>query len=77
MTLLNTPVSPMVCSYHWPNGIMYYTIDAAFSTSERAVIASGEVLLSAGNCAQSVHLRQACSTSRTTAASDSWRGLTR
>ena len=43
----------MVCSYHWPNGIMYYTIDAAFSASERAVIASGEVLLSAGNCAQS------------------------
>ena len=55
---------------------MYYTIDAAFSASERAVIASGEVLLSAGNCAQSRHL-QVCSTSRTTAASDSWRGLTR
>ena len=76
MTLADTPVPLPLCSYHWPNGIMYYTIDAAFSTSERAVIASGEVLLSAGNCARSVHL-QACSTSRTTAASDSWRGLTR
>ena len=54
MILLDTPVALMVCSYHWPNGIMYYTIDAAFSTSERAVIASGEVLLSAGNCAQTV-----------------------
>ena len=77
MILVDTPVALMVCSYHWPNGIMYYTIDAAFSTSERAVIASGEVLLSAGNCAQSVHLRQACNTSRTTVALDSWRGLTR
>ena len=76
MISVDTPVPLMVCSYHWPNGIMYYTIDAAFSASERAVIASGEVLLSAGNCAQSGHL-QACSTSRTTAASGSWRGLTR
>ena len=28
-------------SYHWPNSIMYYTIDAAFTSDERAVIAAG------------------------------------
>ena len=39
-----------VCSYHWPNGILYYTIDAAFSESERAVIASGITHMEENSC---------------------------
>merc|ERR1719150_3106860 len=28
-------------TYHWPNGVVPYTIDAAFTSTERAAIASG------------------------------------
>ena len=27
-----------LCSYHWPNGVLYYTIDPSFSASDRAVM---------------------------------------
>ena len=37
-------------AYHWPNGILYYTIDAAFSSSERAVIASGFTHMEENSC---------------------------
>merc|ERR1712038_1290619 len=37
-------------AYHWPNGILYYTIDAAFSDSERAVIASGFTHVEENSC---------------------------
>ena len=37
-------------SYHWPHGILYYNIDAAFSTSERAVIASGFAHVEENSC---------------------------
>ena len=30
-----------VIRYHWPNGVVPYTIDAAFTSTERAAIASG------------------------------------
>ena len=38
------------CSYHWPNGILYYSIDAAFSAAERAVIASGFTHVEENSC---------------------------
>ena len=41
-------------SYHWPNGVLYYTIDAAFSDSERAVIASGFTHVEENSCIRSV-----------------------
>ena len=31
----------VVIRYHWPNGVVPYTIDAAFTSTERAAIASG------------------------------------
>ena len=37
-------------TYHWPNGILYYTIDASFSDSERAVIASGFTHVEENSC---------------------------
>ena len=37
-------------SYHWPNGIMYYTIDAAFTDSERSVIAAGMAHVEENSC---------------------------
>ena len=37
-------------AYHWPNGVLYYTIDAAFSASERAVIASGFTHMEENSC---------------------------
>ena len=27
--------------YHWPNGIMHYTIDDSFTSSDRVIIAAG------------------------------------
>merc|ERR1711963_946212 len=41
-------LAPLV--YHWPNGIMYYTIDAAFTDSERAIIASGITHVEENSC---------------------------
>ena len=39
-----------IFSYRWPNGILYYTIDAAFSNSERAVIAAGFAHVEENSC---------------------------
>ena len=40
----------MISSYHWPNGILYYSVDAAFTESERAVIASGFSHVEGASC---------------------------
>ena len=40
-------------AYHWPNGILFYTIDAAFSTAERAIIASGITHIEENSCIRS------------------------
>ena len=35
---------------HWPNGILPYTIDAAFTASERAIIAAGMKMITDNSC---------------------------
>ena len=37
-------------SYHWPNGVLYYTIDAAFDSTERATIAAGMKMVEDNSC---------------------------
>ena len=39
-----------ICSYHWPNGVLYYTIDAAFDSTERATIAAGMKMVEDNSC---------------------------
>ena len=40
-------------SYHWPNGVLYYTIDAAFDSTERATIAAGMKMVEDNSCIRS------------------------
>ena len=37
-------------SYHWPNGVLYYTIDAEFDATERATIAAGMKMVEDNSC---------------------------
>ena len=39
-----------ISSYHWPNGVLYYTIDAAFDSTERATIAAGMKMVEDNSC---------------------------
>merc|ERR1719447_203178 len=41
-------------TYHWPNGVVPYTIDAAFTSSERAAIASGIEHIHENSCVRFV-----------------------
>ena len=54
--LNNSQLNRIICSYHWPNGVLYYTIDAAFSESERAVIASGFSHVEENSCIRYLHI---------------------
>ena len=38
------------CRYHWPNGVVPYVIDAAFTTTERASIAEGITHIHENSC---------------------------
>ena len=40
--------------YHWPNGVVPYTIDAAFTSTERAAIASGINHIHENSCVRSL-----------------------
>ena len=40
----------MYCRYHWPHGVLIYTIDAGFSDSQRAVIASAMAHIEENTC---------------------------
>lgn len=39
-----------VLSYRWPGSVMHYSIDAAFTPDERAVIAAGMEHVSERTC---------------------------
>merc|ERR1712212_476292 len=41
-------------TYHWPNGVVPYTIDAAFTSTERAAIASGIEHIHENSCVRFV-----------------------
>ena len=43
-----------IFSYHWPNGVLYYTIDAAFDSTERATIAAGMKMVEDNSCIRCV-----------------------
>ena len=43
----------VVIRYHWPNGVVPYTIDAAFTSTERAAIASGIEHIHENSCIRS------------------------
>ena len=45
-----------IFSYHWPNGVLYYTIDAAFDSTERATIAAGMKMVEDNSCIRFVIL---------------------
>ena len=52
-------------SYLLPNGILYYTIDAAFSQAERAIIASSFAHIEGNTCIRSLKKKQIKSTNQT------------
>ena len=43
--------------YHWPNGVVPYTIDAAFTSTERAAIASGIEHIHENSCIRSLEFK--------------------
>ena len=45
--------SRLTLRYHWPNGVVPYTIDAAFTSTERAAIASGIDHIHENSCVRS------------------------
>ena len=47
--------------YHWPNGVIPYTIDAAFSSRERAIIAGGFQSIHDNTCIRYDVYRGTCS----------------
>ena len=49
-SLFSKDNSTLIFSHRWPNGIVPYTIDAAFSESERAIIASAFTHVQNNSC---------------------------
>ena len=44
----------MFFRYRWPNSVLYYTIDAAFTNDERAIIAAGIANIQDNSCIEFV-----------------------
>ena len=44
----------MFLRYRWPNSVLYYTIDAAFTNDERAIIAAGIANIQDNSCIEFV-----------------------